>query len=108
MQSFGHKCSFCHNLNHASNQKRIFTKSCQFGSQTNIISSENNNMQSFGHKCSFRDILNYASNQKTSFTKVVQFGSLIKEMSSEVYNMQLFGHTFIWSKPNPYFQPKSC
>jgi hypothetical protein len=44
MQSFGHKCLFRHNLNHDSNQKRIFTKSCQFGSLTKKISSEHNNV----------------------------------------------------------------
>ena len=26
MQSFGHKCSFCHNLNYSSNQKKLFDK----------------------------------------------------------------------------------
>jgi hypothetical protein len=64
MQSFGHKCSFCHILNYASNQKTSFTKLVKFGSLKKEISSELNNMQSFGHKCSFRHNLNSASNQK--------------------------------------------
>jgi hypothetical protein len=75
-QSFGHKRSFHHNLNCASNKKTYFTKVAQFGSLSKEISSEVKSKQSFGHNRSFRHNLNCASNQKTCFSKVVQFCSL--------------------------------
>jgi hypothetical protein len=64
MQSFGHKCSFRHNLNHASNQKTSFLKVVEIGSQSKEMLSEAKNVQSFGHKHSFRHNLNRVSDQK--------------------------------------------
>jgi hypothetical protein len=64
MQSFGHKCSFRHNLNCASDQKTYFTKVIPFGSLMEEWSSEIKNMHSFGHNQSFRHNLNGVSDQK--------------------------------------------
>jgi hypothetical protein len=61
MQSFGHKCSFRHNLNNASNQKTSFMKVIEIGSLSKEMLSEAKNAQSFGHKRSFCHNLNHAS-----------------------------------------------
>ena len=69
MQSFGHKCSFRHNLNHAFNQKTSFMKVVELGSLSKEMLSEAKNIQSFGHKRSFRHNLNRASDKKNLLYK---------------------------------------
>ena len=50
LQSFGHKSSFHHNPNHASNQKALFNKVLLIGSVIEGMQWEVDDMQSFGHK----------------------------------------------------------
>jgi outer membrane usher protein FimD/PapC len=108
MQSFGHKCSFRHNLNCASDQKTYFTKVIPFGSLMEEWSSEIKNMHSFGHNQSFRHNLNGVSDQKNYFTRVVQFGSQSKEMLTEATKYAvIWSQMFISSQPKPCFQSKN-
>jgi hypothetical protein len=103
MQSFGHKCSFRHNLNCASDQKTYFTKVVPFGSLVEEWSSEIKNRNSFGHNQSFRHNLNCVSDQKNYFTRVVQFGSQSKDMLTEAKK-----YAVIWSQMFISSQPKLC
>ena len=80
MLSFGHKISFCHNLNQASNQKSSLTKVLKLNNLQEDIDEKVNIMQTFGHKSSFYHNLNKAFNENSSLTKVVKVTSIRKDM----------------------------
>ena len=75
MQSFGHKCKFCHNLYYASNQKSSLTKVLKC---TNLNEDMVKKLKSCSHN------LNKASNQKSSSTKVLRLTNLNEYMNEKV------------------------